>query len=109
MQYDWDATEEMAHEAQIEPRIVSAVSRRVRQYHRTLRAGADQGPSTFTGQTQGGEAMTHLNNHTVDQHERAMVEQDQDQSGWVIVYGFAMLVFATGVLVGYGLALLVVA
>jgi hypothetical protein len=55
--------------------------------------------------------VTHLNNHTVDQHERAMVDQDQDQdqSGWVIVYGFAMLVFATGVLVGYGLALLVLA
>ena len=52
--------------------------------------------------------MTHLNS-AVDEHERAMVEQAQNESGWVIVYGFAMLVFATGVLIGYGLALLVVA
>lgn len=52
--------------------------------------------------------MTHLNS-AVDDHERAMVEQANDESGWVIVYGFAVLVFATGVLVGYGLALAVLA
>ena len=52
--------------------------------------------------------MTHLNS-AVDEHERAMVEQEQDHSEWVIVYAFAVLVFATGILTGYGLALLVLA
>lgn len=52
--------------------------------------------------------MTHLNS-AVDEHERAMVEQTQDHGGWVIVYGFAAIIFATGVLAGYGLALVVLA
>lgn len=52
--------------------------------------------------------MTHLNS-AVDDHERAMVEQTQEESGWVIVYAFAVLVFATGMLTGYGLALAVLA
>lgn len=52
--------------------------------------------------------MTHLNS-AVDEHEKAMIEQDDDPSGWTIVYGLAALVFATGVLVGYGLALAVLA
>lgn len=52
--------------------------------------------------------MTHLNS-AVDDHERAMVEQSPEESGWVIVYAFAVLVFATGMLTGYGLALAVLA
>ena len=52
--------------------------------------------------------MTHLNS-AVDDHERAMVEQAEEESGWVIVYAFAVLVFATGMLTGYGLALAVLA
>jgi len=53
--------------------------------------------------------VTHLNNRTVDAHERAMVEHEQHDSGWIIVYAVALLVFATGILVGYGLAMLVLA
>lgn len=52
--------------------------------------------------------MTHLNS-AVDEHEKAMVEQEQDEGGWVLVYVFAVLVFATGMLTGYGLALAVLA
>ena len=106
--HDWDAITEMANQAEIVTRKAGAVIGPVSQYHCQVRTRGNPCPQTFTGQTTGGEAVTHLNS-AVDEHERAMVEQEQDEGGWVLVYVFAALVFATGVLTGYGLALAVLA
>jgi hypothetical protein len=49
--------------------------------------------------------MTH-NGRTVDAHERALRGVEPDTGGsFVIVYAAGALVFATGILVGYGLAM----
>lgn len=53
--------------------------------------------------------MTHLNSRTVDQHERALKGVEPDHGQFVIVYVVGALIFASGIVAGYGLAILVLA